>query len=214
MTARVPVFISEDSRYFTDPYQGLPSNGYTAMFDAILDHPLITVRTEVDARAELDFSTEGVIGFGGKPFEGTVIYTGPLDELFGYRFGRLPYRSLDFVFETHEIDQFQPRGTINYTVSEDYTGSPSSSTSPVSRSPTNHHRAGVQQGLRSRRRDGSVLPRGQPDGAVDARGLRRVGLGAAVVPDPGRLAEYRYYNMDATVANALELADRLLEEAR
>ena len=88
--------------------------GYTKIFERMLDHPLITVRTNVDARPLLDLSEPGVVRVDGKPYAGTVIYTGPLDELFGCRHGRLPYRSLDFVFETHDVDQFQPRGTINY----------------------------------------------------------------------------------------------------
>lgn len=215
VTARVPVFISEDCRYFTDPYQGLPSDGYTAMFDAMLDHRLITVRTGVDARAELDFSTEGVVGFGGKPFAGTVIYTGPLDELFGYRFGRLPYRSLDFAFETHQVEQFQPRGTINYTVSEDYTRI------TEFKHLTGQHLPGRTTIVREYSKDYD------PDAGMDpyypevndtAQSMHAAYVElASALPSfqiLGRLAEYRYYNMDATVANALELADRLLEEAR
>ena len=95
-TARVPVFVSRDDRYFQDAYQGLPTNGYTPMFEKMLDHPAITVELNTDARDRLTFTEDGVILFDGQPFEGQVIYSGELDELFGKINGALPYRTLDF----------------------------------------------------------------------------------------------------------------------
>ena len=119
-TARVPVLLSRDDRYFQDPYQGMPAQGYTPMFRQMLDHPNITVELGVDARSRLGLK-DGAIYLDGKLFAGPVIYTGQTDELFQLQYGRLPYRTLDFGFETLEQDQFQPRATVNYTVSEDYT---------------------------------------------------------------------------------------------
>jgi len=89
VTARVPVRLSKVNGYFTDKYQGMPADGYTAMFASMLDHPAITVRLNTDARDLLTFS-EGKLLFEGAPFGGKVLYTGPLDELFDYAFGRLP----------------------------------------------------------------------------------------------------------------------------
>lgn len=213
VTARVPVFLSEDCRYFTDPHQGLPTDGYTKIFERMLDHPGIEVRTEVDARKLLDLSTPDVVKVEGVPFAGTIIYTGPLDELFGCRFGRLPYRSLDFVFETHPVDRFQERGTINYTVTEDYTRI------TEFKHLTRQELPGVTTVVREYSRDYD------PDAGMDPyypevndevqRMHAAYGELAAALPSffpLGRLAEYRYYNMDATVAKALDLADRLLEE--
>lgn len=86
----------------------------------MLDHPRITVELGVDARERMALE-DGVIRLDGEPFAGPVIYTGEVDELFSFRFGHLPYRTLDFDFETLEVDRFQPTATVNYTVSEDYT---------------------------------------------------------------------------------------------
>lgn len=213
VTARVPVFVSEDCRYFTDPHQGLPTEGYTKIFERMLAHPLITVHTNVDARPLLDLSEPGVVRVDGKPYAGTVIYTGPLDELFGCRHGRLPYRSLDFVFETHDVDQFQPRGTINYTVSEDYTRI------TEFKHLTRQELPGKTTIVREYSRDYDPESGMDPyypevNAEVQAMHAAYVAL-TEQLPSfypLGRLAEYRYYNMDATVAKALDLADALLEE--
>ena len=136
-TARVPVFLSRDDRYFQDTYQGMPLEGYTKLFENMLDHPGITVELGVDAlkRLELD---GGAILLDGQPFSGQVIFTGQADELFGFQFGPLPYRTLDFEFETwveripgqltprgcvamSEGDFYQTHGTVNYTVDRPYT---------------------------------------------------------------------------------------------
>jgi UDP-galactopyranose mutase len=119
-TARVPVFLSRDCRYFQDPYQGMPLEGYTPLFEKLLDHPNITLELGVDALGRLDLSGEAV-KLDGEVFNGPVIYTGQADELFGFRFGPLPYRTLDFKFETYKQDFYQSHGTVNYTVDEDYT---------------------------------------------------------------------------------------------
>ena len=97
VTGRVPVLISHDNRYFQEPWQGMPLHGYTLMFEKMLDHENITVEIGVDARSRVTFS-EGSVSLDGQAFTGDVIYTGPLDELFDCRFGRLPYRSLRFDF--------------------------------------------------------------------------------------------------------------------
>lgn len=219
VTNRVPVFLSEDSRYFTDPHQGLPTDGYTAIFERMLSHDNIEVRTGVDARELLTFAEPNAddqatqVVIDSQLYAGTIIYTGPLDELFDCRFGRLPYRSLDFDFETLDVDQFQPRGTINYTVSEDFTRItefkhltrqelPGKTTIVREYSKPYDPEAGMDPYY-------PVL-----DAKHTALHQQYVDLTQAL-PDfhpVGRLADYRYYNMDATVAMALGLADRLLEE--
>ena len=98
----------------------MPLEGYTVLFQRMLDHPGITVELGTDALKRLDLS-EGRICLDGAEFSGPVIYTGQADELFAFRFGPLPYRTLDFRFETLEQDDFQGCGTVNYTVDEDYT---------------------------------------------------------------------------------------------
>ena len=96
----------------------------------MLDHPNITVLTGTPAGKRLTFGDN--ILFDGAVFDGKVVYTGALDELFDCRFGRLPYRTLDFQFETLDREWFQPRGTVNYTVDEDFTRITDSNTFPAS----------------------------------------------------------------------------------
>ncbi len=129
VTARVPVFISRDNRYFQDAFQGMPVDGYTRLFENLLGHEKITVCLSTEAESVFDLVFAGreedapleAIHIKGVPFAGPIVYTGPLDELFLGRFGRLPYRSLDFVYETFDETYHLPCGTVNYTVTEDYT---------------------------------------------------------------------------------------------
>jgi len=211
-TARVPVFLSRDDRYFQDLYQGMPSEGYTQMFRRILAHPNIELCLNAPAEDRLVLGEDAIL-FDGKPFTGPVIFTGALDELFSCRYGRLPYRSLDFQFETLKQDHFQTHGTVNYTVSEDYT-----------RITEFKHLTGQQAVDKttivreySKAYDGS--PGSDPYYAVispENRALyaRYLAL-AAHYPNLhplGRLAEYQYYNMDAITEKALALCDKLLTQ--
>ena len=121
ITGRVPVFVGDDDRYFPQaPHQGMPAEGYTALFEHMFAHDCIDVFLDVDARDLLKVSETGVT-VCDRPYGGEIIYTGPLDELFGLDLGALPYRTLDMEFETLDQDQFQPVGTVNYTTSEDFT---------------------------------------------------------------------------------------------
>ena len=141
-TARVPVRLSRDDRYFQDAYQGMPLEGYTKMFERMLDHPNIEVLLNTDVRQYLSLEEYDIFLRGaGMPLSVPLIYTGPLDEFFGLCYGRLPYRTLDFVFETWQDRDhrapgmpypdpdhplrgggfYQTHGTVNYTVDEDFT---------------------------------------------------------------------------------------------
>ena len=209
-TARVPVFLSRDDRYFQDAYQGMPLEGYTALFQRLLHHPNIEVRLGVDALSLLKVEGERVT-FAGAPFAGPVVYTGQADELFAFRFGPLPYRTLDFAFETLPQDDFQGYGTVNYTVDEPYT-----------RITEFKHLTGqVKPGLTTIVKEYSRAYTGAegeiPYYAIineDNNALyARYRAEADKCPNLhllGRLAEYKYYNMDAIVARALELSDQLL----
>ena len=120
VTGRVPVLVSYDNRYFQDKYQGVPKEGFTPMFERMLDHENIEVLLNTDCKELLEFTEDGIC-FRGETFDGEVIYTGALDELFDCKFGRLPYRSLDFQFEHFDMDSYQGHSVVNYTVSEDFT---------------------------------------------------------------------------------------------
>ena len=211
-TARVPVLLSRDDRYFQDPYQGMPLEGYTPMFRKILDHPNITVELGVDARDRLAL-TEGGMKLDGEPFAGTVIYTGQVDELFGFRYGRLPYRTLDFGFETLAMDRFQPAATVNYTVSEDYTRI------TEYKQLTGQELPGVTTIMKeySRAYTGAAgeIPYYaiiSPENNALYEKYRALAEGCGDLHLLGRLAEYKYYNMDAIALRALELCDGLLQK--
>lgn len=209
VTGRVPVLVGDDDRYFQSPYQGMPDKGYTDLFDRMLDHDLIDVFLDVDAR-DLVQVGDGSVLVQGAPFGGEVVYTGPLDELFGLDLGALPYRTLDLQFETLPVDEFQPVGTVNYTTSEAFT-----------RITEFKHMTGqVLPGATTILREYSqayVPGSGQTpyyailepaNKELYQRYFARVD-GIANFHAVGRLAEYRYYDMDAVVASALDLADAI-----
>lgn len=209
-TARVPVFLSRDPRYFQDKYQGMPLDGYTPMFEKMLDHPNITLELNTDALKRLKLE-DGRILLDGEPFGGTVIYTGQADELFGFRFGPLPYRTLDFGFETLPQDAFQTHGTVNYTVDRPYT------------------RITEFKHLTGQKKPGATtIMKEYSRACTGAEG--EIPYYAIINPENnalyakyqaeadkfpglhllGRLAEYKYYNMDAIAARALTLTDGML----
>ena len=211
VTARVPVFISEDCRYFQDTYQGMPLHGYTPLFEALLAHENIEVRTGVDARDILQFET-GKIFFDHTEFTGDVVYTGPVDELFDCCFGRLPYRTLDFKFETYDQDVYQSHGTVNYTMDEAYTRV------TEFKYLTGQNKPGVTTIMKefSRAYTGAAdeIPYYAIANKDTAALYAQYAAKAAAFPRLhllGRLAEYRYYNMDAIVAGALKLSRELVK---
>ena len=197
-TARVPVRLSRDDRYFQDAYQGMPAQGYTEMFERMLDHPNIEVRLNTDARPAL------------KEFQGPIIYTGQVDELFDYQYGPLPYRTLDFQFETLPQDVFQTHGTVNYTVDQDYTRI------TEFKHLTGQELPGVTTIVKEYSRPYTGDARETPYYAIinPENNALYAKYKAEADKKPqlhllGRLAEYKYYNMDAIAARALELAERL-----
>ena len=211
-TARVPVYLSRDDRYFQDTYQGMPQEGYTAMFRRMLDHEAIDVHLGTPAETRLRLQ-DGKVFLDGEPFEGPVIYTGAVDELFSCQFGRLPYRTLDFQFETLEQEWFQTHGTVNYTVSEAYT-----------RITEFKHLTGQAHPNKttivkeySRAYDGAfgTVPYYaviSPESKALYEAYQNLAGQYPQLHLLGRLAEYQYYNMDAITERALSLCDQLLTQ--
>lgn len=120
VTARVPVFIGRDNRYFNDSYQMLPKDGYTKMIENMLNHKNIKLMLNTDFKEICEIKDKDFYIFD-KKFDGKVIYTGQIDELFDYKFGELPYRSVDMRFETIEKDFYQEKATVNYPNDYDFT---------------------------------------------------------------------------------------------
>lgn len=213
VTGRVPVFVGDDDRYFPQvAHQGMPAEGYTALFERMLGHDLIDVFLGVDARAHVELRDDGRVCVDGAPYGGEVIYTGALDEFFGYDLGALPYRTLDMVFETLPVDSFQPVGTVNYTVSDNFTritefknmtGQQLPGVTTIMREYSRAYLPGVGE------TPYYVINEPQNQELYQAYAARV----ASVVNFHcvGRLAEYRYYDMDGVVASALELSDELIQ---
>ena len=211
-TARVPVFLSRDDRYFQDPWQGMPLEGYTPLFARMLDHPNITVELGVDARTRLTLGEHGA-ELDGAPFTGPVIYSGAVDELFDCRFGRLPYRTLEFRFETYPVDFWQSHGTVNYTVSEEWTritefkyltGQELPGRTTIAKE-ISHAYTGAPE-------ETPYYAIISPENNALYQRYRALADGYGSLYLLGRLAEYKYYNMDAIVARALELCDGLIRK--
>lgn len=115
VTARIPVRLSYDDRHFTHKIQVMPKDGFTKLFENMLDHPNIDVKLEVDSKDILRIDVENKkVFYLGKEFNGQVIYTGALDYLFEYEYGVLPYRALEFEFETHRCDYIQDSPVLNW----------------------------------------------------------------------------------------------------
>lgn len=209
VTGRVPVLISYDNRYFQDTYQGVPLHGFTPMFEKMLDHENIEVRLETDCKEVLSFKGDQIF-FEGTEFDGDVIYTGAIDELFECRFGRLPYRSLDFHFEHYDQDSYQGHSVVNYTVSEEYT-----------RITEFKYLTGQKD------TEGTTIVKEYPFAYSSAKGeipyyailneenqnlyerYKDLTKGMKKFHLLGRLAEYKYYNIDAMTKKAFELADAI-----
>jgi UDP-galactopyranose mutase len=189
VTARVPTRTNRDDRYFTDTYQAMPLHGYTRMFERMLAHENIKVLLNTDYREIVD-----VI-----PWD-QMIYTGPIDAYFDCCYGKLPYRSLEFRHETIAEPRFQPVGTVNYPNEQPYT-----------RITEFKHLTGQEHARTSvvyeyPRADGDpYYPVPRPENAVLYERYRELTKQTPRVHFVGRLATYRYYNMDQVVAQALKL---------
>ncbi|MDF3058320.1 MAG: UDP-galactopyranose mutase [Rariglobus sp.] len=193
VTARVPVRLNRDDRYFTDSYQAMPARGFTHLFGNMLDHPKIKIMLNTDYREVRD-----MISFD------QLIFTGPVDEFFDYRFGKLPYRCLEFKHETHHRPVFQDAPVVNYPNEYAYTrvtefkyltGQAHPFTSIVYEYP---------------RADGDpYYPIPRPDNAALYKKYQALAGETPDVHFVGRLATYRYYNMDQVVGQALTLFSKL-----
>jgi UDP-galactopyranose mutase len=193
ITARVPIRTDRDDRYFTDTHQCMPDRGYTQMFAAMLDHPNIAVMLNADFRR-----------IAAMVPHRRVIYTGPIDEYFDYRYGRLPYRSLRFEHETLPQAWAQATGTVNYPQTEAFT-----------RTSEYKHMTGQVHPFTAITREypSAVGDPYYPILRPDSMALfKRYEALARQTPDVffvGRLATYRYYNMDQVTGQALAMFQRI-----
>ena len=211
VTGRVPVVISYDNRYFKDKYQSVPVDGFTPMFENMLNHENIEVWLNTDCTDVLSFA-EGKVYFQNEEFKGELIYTGALDELFNCEFGRLPYRSLDFKFEHLDTDSYQDHSVVNYTVSEDFTRITEFKVL-TGQKDTNGTTIVKEYPFAYTGAEGEIPYYAILDEANQALYEKYKALTEEYDKFYllGRLAEYKYYNIDAMTLKAMELAESILK---
>jgi UDP-galactopyranose mutase len=205
---RVPVYIGTEDRYFVDKYQFMPTDGYTRIFKNLLAHKNIEVVTNTDALELLKLSNGEVIFDGQKRTADVFIFTGCIDRLFGFKYGALQYRTLDFLFERHAKASYQSAAVVNYPNDERFTRI--SEFSKFS-SPAQAHTIIVKEYPSAHIPD-KTLPYYPIEikQNTDIYNLYKTELeGYKNVYAIGRLAAYKYINMDAAVLGALTLAERL-----
>ena len=188
VTSRVPTRTNTDDRYFSDSFQAMPKHGFTRMFENMLDHDNITVSTGVefaDAQADVLYDR--------------LVFTGPVDEFFGHRHGALPYRSLRFEHQTHDVEQFQPVAVVNHPSPE----------TPYTRVSEYKHLTGQKHPKTSityeypAAEGDPYYPIPRAENQALYKRYEEMALARPDVTFVGRLATYRYYNMDQVVGQAL-----------
>ncbi len=197
VTERLPVRFSRDTRYFTDAWQGIPTEGYTRMFERMLDNADIEVRLETDYR-----DVAGSVDVTG------LIFTGAIDEFFDCRYGRLPYRSLEFRFETLPVERFQNAAVVNYPNHQEYTRITEFKQLYLQQHPqtTICYEYGRDEGP-------ACYPIPTPANHVL---YARYKADADRLDDThfvGRLAQYQYLNMDEVVERALNVFREIRDRA-
>jgi len=196
VTARVPVRHNRDPRYFTDRFQAMPLHGYTRLFERLLSHPNISVVLGTDWRA-----LDGVV-----PYR-QLVYTGRVDDFFDRSLGELPYRSLEFEFVTEDVEWHQPTAVINYPNDYAYTRV----TEFKYLTGQSHRRTTIVREYPTAEGD-PYYPVPRPENAERYARYKALAEATPGVHFVGRLATYKYYNMDQVVAQALATYKRLRSE--
>lgn len=195
VTARVPTRTNRDNRYFTDTYQAMPLHGYTNMFQNMLKHPNIKVMLNTDYKEIIDII----------PYH-SLIFTGPVDEYFNYCYGKLPYRSLEFKFETIDQEVFQPTGTVNYPNEQLYTRI----TDFKYLTGQKHPKTAIVYEFPKAEGD-PYYPVPRPENAELYKKYQQLASSMTNTYFVGRLATYKYYNMDQVVAQALTTFKKIMQ---
>jgi UDP-galactopyranose mutase len=191
--ARIPVRTNRDDRYFTDRYQVMPLHGYARLFENLLDHPNIKVMLNTD-HTEID---------GLVPYR-EVVYTGPVDAWFDHRFGPLPYRSLRFEFHTHDAERVQRAAVVNYP-----NDAPWTRITELKWLTGQEHRRSTTVTEYPEAEGDPYYPVPRPEAHALYKRYEELADATPGVHFVGRLATYRYYNMDQCVAQALMVASRI-----
>lgn len=211
---RVPVYVSYEDRYFLDQFQMMPVDGFTPLFTSMLAHPNIQISLECDAKEYLSFDYQHhKVLWNGKEINGPIIYTGAIDELMDYQLGKLPYRTLRFKLENHPLSSFQPVAVVNYPNTEEYTRI-SEFTKFTSEKLLNS--TVTMKEYPSSWKTGDI-----PYYPIEIEPNLQLHKSYLALLEPfqnfyplGRLAAYKYINMDAAVLFALQLCDQIIKQAQ
>ena len=209
---RIPVILGYQDTYFYDKYQYMPQKGFTYLFKNMLRHKNITIRLNKNIKNIISFKQKKIY-FEGKPYNGMFIYTGPIDELFDYKYGVLPYRSLRFVLNRHNKNYYQPVATVNFPNNNYYTriteykhflpkkSQPKNKTIIAKEYP-------IKYGINQNKSPYYPINNKKNDALYQKY---KVLAESHKIILCGRLAEYKYYTMEATISSAMLLADKLLK---
>ena len=207
VTARVPVYLSLDDRYFQDKYQGIPLNGYTKVVENMLNHKNIELHLNTDYET-FRKNTENLYDWNNV----RIFYTGSIDEFFDYKYGYLPYRSVNFKFETHDVEFYQSHACINYPNNYDFTRiheykhylNDRSDKTVIAKEYSEFFELGKNERCYPIASDENFeLYRKYLE---DAKNLENVYF-------LGRLGDYKYYNIDTAIARALEVFENITNQA-
>ena len=210
---RVPVVLGYDDRYFSDKIQYMPTDGFTTIFENMLDHENIDVELSCNCKDRLsfDFDNKKVL-FDGEVWDKPVIFTGAIDELFDYKFGTLPYRSLDLAFEQKDVTWYQPASVVNYPNDEKFTRITEfkylsrqdieGATTILKEYPHDYDPNGEKGNT-------PYYPIQNDENIAQYEKYKELADEFNNIYLCGRLAQYKYYNMDAVINEALKLADEI-----
>ena len=206
VTARVPVFIGKDDRYFNDKYQAVPKEGYTKLFQNMLNHPNIKIMLNTDFKEVIKIESKK-ISFLNQEFKGKLVFTGMIDELFDYKFGELPYRSVRMKFETIEKEYYQEVATVNYPNNYNFTRiTEFKHIHPIKSNKTVILKEYPQQYIKNK--NTPYYPIFTKENQEKYNKYLEYSKQFKNIILVGRLAEYKYYDMDDIVKRALEVFEK------
>lgn len=212
---RCPVFLSYRETYLNEKYECLPSGGFTKLFEKMLNHPNITVRTGVDALnyLRIDFENNDIY-YDGELIRNPIVYTGPLDELLSYKYGALPYRSLRFEWKTFDVESYQPVSILVYPQEKDFTRITEYTKMPVQNA-NGKTTIAIEfpiQYIKGTNSEPYYPIVNENNNSLYAKYFNDI----KTLPNLyvcGRLGDYKYYNMDQAVLRALEVAEEIQEKS-
>lgn len=203
VTGRVPILLSKDDRYFRDKYQAVPQKGYTNMIKNILDHENIKIMLNTNHKEILKIKDKKIF-FMGREYKGQIIFTGKIDELFNYCHGKLPYRSLNLKFKKLDQEWYQEAATINYPNNYNYTRvTEFKHIHPTKAKKTIILKEYPQEHIEGKNDPYYPIP--TPENQKLYKKYKKLAEKHKNLTLLGRLAEYRYYNMDEVVKKALKI---------